>query len=442
MGGSCGTTTRRPNTPSSVRSSLDYLDWANKPLPFKIYTGLDGIAPPEDIGRFWLLSNGVLRWRRHPGGGVYGFHAAPCTGALYHVELYLATADRADLPAGLYHYGAHDHALRRLRDGDVRGVLLEAAGGFPALADAPLVFILTSTFWRNSWKYRARAYRHAYWDSAGILANLLASTAAEQVRTAVVMGFADEQVNRLLGVDCEREASVAVLAIGEGAAMRRRSKTLPELDLVTMPLSLRQVRYPEIEEAHRASALPSGETAAAWRTGTESTAPGMPAALFPAPYDVIRVRRSTRRFRPGPIERRQLDRMLAAAQQPIPGDSFPTQLVEPFVIVNAVDVREPGVYGPGLRLTVPGDYRREAGALALGQALGAAAAANIYFLADLDGVFARLGGRGYRVAQMAGGIAGGRVELMAVAEGVGATGLTFFDDEVTASSSPPQRADR
>lgn len=39
-------------------------------------------------------------------------------------------------------------------------------------------------------------------------------------------------------------------------------------------------------------------------------------------------------------------------------------------------------------------------------------------------------------AQMAGGIAGGRIELMAVAEGLGATGLTFFDDEVTRFFEP------
>ena len=128
--------------------------------------------------------------------------------------------------------------------------------------------------------------------------------------------------------------------------------------------------------------------------------------------------------------------MLEAAQQPVPGDCFSSDLVTPFLIVNAVDGLAPGVYGPELRLIRAGDFRLQAGALALGQPLGAEAAANIYFLADLDRVFARFGERGYRVAQMAGGIAGGRVELSAVAQGFGATGLTFFDDEVTAFFEP------
>jgi hypothetical protein len=96
---------------ASVRLSRHFLDWANKPLAFKVYTDLKPIQPLEDIGRLCLLSNGVLRWRRFRGGEPFGFRAAPCTGALYHVELYIASGERPDLSAGLYHYGAHVNAV-------------------------------------------------------------------------------------------------------------------------------------------------------------------------------------------------------------------------------------------------------------------------------------------------------------------------------------------
>jgi nitroreductase len=49
---------------------------------------------------------------------------------------------------------------------------------------------------------------------------------------------------------------------------------------------------------------------------------------------------------------------------------------------------------------------------------------------------AQLGNRGYRAAQLEGGIIGGRVYLGAYALGLGATGLTFFDDDVTRFFSP------
>ena len=55
---------------------------------------------------------------------------------------------------------------------------------------------------------------------------------------------------------------------------------------------------------------------------------------------------------------------------------------------------------------------------------------------DLRSVLERLGNRGYRAAQIEGGIVGGRLYLAAYAQRFGATGLTFFDDEVVDFFSP------
>jgi nitroreductase len=152
--------------------------------------------------------------------------------------------------------------------------------------------------------------------------------------------------------------------------------------------------------------------------------------------EVIGRRRSTRRVGRRPIGRAALEAILAAATAPIPGDTPMPETVAPFLIANAVDGVAPGVYGPDLEPIRHGDDRRAAGALALWQELGADAAVDLYFMSDLDRVSRRLGERGYRVAQMAGGIAGGRAELAATALGLGATGLTFFDDEVTRFFEP------
>jgi SagB-type dehydrogenase family enzyme len=422
---------------SSLAQSAHRLDWSNKPLPYKIYTSLEGTPLPDDLARLCRYSNGVLRWRQGPSGERYGFRAAPCTGALYHVELYLATAERSDLAAGLYHYGAHDHRLRQLRRGDLSGALLTASGAFAPLVSAPLILVLTSTFWRNAWKYRERAYRHAFWDSGVILANLLALPSETAGSASIVMGFVDDDVNRLVGADGTREAAVALVAIGSGAASSRETPLFDELALRTEPLSPREVRYRAIEEAHRASSLASADEVLAWRAraGAISETPAAPLAGPPI-EEVIRKRRSARRFSYGTIMREQLERAIAVACEPVPGDAFGADLVEPFVIVNAVEGLAPGTYGPGLMPIKQGDFRRAAGELALGQELGASAAADVYFLSDLDAVLGRFGDRGYRLTQIAGGIAGGRLELAATAMGLGTTGLTFFDDEVTRFFEP------
>ena len=61
---------------------------------------------------------------------------------------------------------------------------------------------------------------------------------------------------------------------------------------------------------------------------------------------------------------------------------------------------------------------------------------NVFFLADLDRAFARFGNRGYRAAQLEAGITGGRLYLSAYALRLGASGLTFYDDDVTTFFSP------
>ena len=89
-----------------------------------------------------------------------------------------------------------------------------------------------------------------------------------------------------------------------------------------------------------------------------------------------------------------------------------------------------------LELLRAGDFRRESGYLDLGQQLAADAAVNVYFLADLTAVLEQFGNRGYRLAQLEASVTAGRLYLAAYALGLGATGLTFFDDDVTDFFSP------
>jgi hypothetical protein len=83
-----------------------------------------------------------------------------------------------------------------------------------------------------------------------------------------------------------------------------------------------------------------------------------------------------------------------------------------------------------------GDFRNQAGYLGLEQQLPADAAVDVFFLSDLRPIFDRFGNRGYRAVQLEGGILGGKLYLAAYAQRLGATGLTFYDDDVTRFFSP------
>ncbi len=159
---------------------------------------------------------------------------------------------------------------------------------------------------------------------------------------------------------------------------------------------------------------------------------------------MIRRRGSTRRFARSPIGFEQLSTALERSVGPFPADFLDrggTLLNDAYLIANAVEGLPPGTYvldpdGAGLRLLRAGELRAEAGRLALGQDLGADAAVDVYFLADLERVLGRYGNRGYRAVQLEASINAGRLYLASYALGLGATGLTFFDDEVTELFSP------
>ena len=115
-----------------------------------------------------------------------------------------------------------------------------------------------------------------------------------------------------------------------------------------------------------------------------------------------------------------------------------------YLIVNAVEGLERGAYvmhrdKGALELLKEGDLRNETGYLALGQNLAADASVAIFFLTDLELVLGRFGNRGYRVAQLDASVSAGRIYLAAYAQGLGATGLTFYDDAVTEFFSPHAR---
>src|ERR1700693_6101195 len=98
----------------SIRNNPHFLDWANRPQPFKIYPKLQRLSLPrdvsqtgvaalsaishalsssradsvpdlQDLARILYYSAGITKQRRSPGGEIY-FCAAVCIGALSEIE--------------------------------------------------------------------------------------------------------------------------------------------------------------------------------------------------------------------------------------------------------------------------------------------------------------------------------------------------------------------
>ena len=474
------------HSPSSIRANAHWLDWSNHPIPFKIYPQLepirlnptvartevpalsavagtsiasevDTVPDLKTLGQLLYFSAGVTKKADYPGVEQY-FRAASCTGALYEFELYIVCGDLEALSAGVYQFGAGDFSLRRLREGDFREVLLRASGSNPAVARAQATIISTGTYWRNAWKYQARTYRHFGWDNGTILANMLAITSALRFPAQVTCGFVDSEVNQLLDLDTEREVAFSMIPLGSVSnPPPPPHEEISQLNLETVPLSESEVHHPAMGLMHQASSLRTVEEVAAWR-GSMPVAQGPSSrgeviSLRPLPDNeiskegiesVILRRGSTRRFAQLTLTLEQLSTMLDRATRGIPADFLDpvgSQLNDLYLIVNAVDGIEPGsyVYHSGdkeLERLKRGDFRGVAAHLGLDQQLPGDASVAVFFLAELKPILERFGNRGYRIVQLEAGILGGKLYLAAYAQRLGATGLTFYDDEVVEFFSP------
>jgi len=466
----------------SIGASAHYLDWDDKPAQFKEYGNLPSIALPRnfplpkensikaiagelqktsiqqiDLGvlsELLFFSAGLTRKVRF-GKELYYMRAASATGALYPIEIYVISGRIPGLEPGVYHFNPEQFSLAKLRDGDYRSALDDA--GSPDSQSAPFTLAFTSLAWRNAWKYEARSYRHWFWDSGVIAANLLATSNSAGLATTLELGFVDSEVDRLLGLEAKKEATVALAIVGAGHAERAPSmhKPIPNLALNVNPLTREEVDYPIIWETNESSGLGSRSETESWKTSlrpskrnVSPTTPSFPLRdpeedPSPALDEVILLRGSTRKFAREPISFDRLSTIIRASATDIPLDflSDNETLIDFYFIANDVQGLPAGSYFYNVDKNSVEQLklhrnRSMSGYLCLGQSLFGDASVVFFLMTNLTSALKSLGNRGYRAAQFEAGVRAGKIYLSSYAAGIGASGSTFFDDAVTEFFSP------
>ena len=449
---------------------------SHRPTPYKIYkntpqidlvldktpigiSALDAISTDNidnmtipDIGtlaRILYFSSGVTKKIKFQGLGEVDFRAASCTGALYHIEIYLVCSDLPGLGAGVYHFDPRHMKLNTIRLGDFREFVSSATAKEPSVNQSPAILIFTDVFSRNSIKYQSREYRHAFWDCGTILANTLAITSAHRIASKIITGFVDSSICQLLGLDMNKEAPIVILPLGRTSHETPPCPPLQEVNLDAIPSDY-EIEYPEINAMHESSCLLSEAEVASWKNQItmkqKSSAKLIPLGKnikVQEPLEKTIIRRgSTRKFSLESITFDQLSTILNCATAGTNSDfSCHELLSDVYIIANAVDGLESGSYHfvkkeNALEQLRKGNFRHASGNLGLDQDLPYDASVTIFFMVNLDKILEHFGNRGYRVAQLDAAISGGRMYLAAYALGLGATGLTFYDDLVTNFFSP------
>ncbi len=129
-----------------------------------------------------------------------GLRTAPSAGALYPLELYVASS------AGFYLYDPQHHELQRRSSRDVRSALYEAALKQEAVRQASAVFVISAVYSRTAQKYgNARAPRYVHMEAGHAAQNLLLEAVALGLEAVPVGAFDDAQVEKVLGLPTEEQ---------------------------------------------------------------------------------------------------------------------------------------------------------------------------------------------------------------------------------------------
>lgn len=137
----------------------------------------------------------------------------PSGGALFPIELYVASAAVEGLPAAVSYYDARQHKLRVL-PGISPTTIRSAETADESVAPAACTLILTGVFERSVQKYGPRGYRLALIEAGHLMQNISLLAGALGLKALVSASFYEAEMEQALDIDGVSEAALALVIIG------------------------------------------------------------------------------------------------------------------------------------------------------------------------------------------------------------------------------------
>jgi SagB-type dehydrogenase family enzyme len=154
----------------------------------------------EELGQLLWAAQGITHER--------GLRTAPSAGALYPLEVYVATPD------GAFHYQPDGHRLELHKPADVRRELFEVALRQEPVRQAPAVFVIAAVYERTAAKYgQARSPRYVHLEAGHAAQNLLLESVALGLGAVPIGAFDDGGLQRVLGLPSDHEP-LYLIAVG------------------------------------------------------------------------------------------------------------------------------------------------------------------------------------------------------------------------------------
>ncbi len=156
-----------------------------------------------------------LLWAAQGITSPWGGRTAPSAGALYPLELYLVAGDVEGIDKGAYRYRPEEHELEKVKDGDIRAELAEAALGpnQEHVKDAAIDIVFTAVYERTTVKYKERGIRYARMEAGHAAQNVYLQAVSLDLGTVVIGAFSEDKVKEIVNAE-EQENPLYIMPVG------------------------------------------------------------------------------------------------------------------------------------------------------------------------------------------------------------------------------------
>ena len=181
----------------SVRKNANFLDWRSQPSNSKVYPHFYqrfAISDYEELEDLNLIG-GITFEKTYP-DGVYHLRSVPSAGGLFPCEVYVQLRGIKGLLNGIYHYDPKAASLVLLQEIDKDGVEYCFDDG---KKQKGLMFLISSVYFRSSWKYKDRAIRYVLLDAGHQLGSIYAGLCVMGKESEFVFEFDKLALNEMFG---------------------------------------------------------------------------------------------------------------------------------------------------------------------------------------------------------------------------------------------------
>jgi len=389
----------------SIRKNANFLDWRTQPKNFKTYPHFSQRFKIDDYEELKDLNliGGITFEKEYPEGRYY-LRTNPSAGGLCPCEIYIQLRGIKGLVSGIYHYEPLKATLCLLQEIDGDGVEHYFKD---KNKQKGITFLVSSIYFRSSWKYNNRSIRYILLDSGHQLGSIYAALCVMQKESTLLFDFDKLTLNDIFGF---RDDEMFTCGISSTVQTDKETKKLKQqLPFVSGCDFLETNEF--IEDIYNKTANYESQ-----KINELTFFDDIPSEMLKT---TILNRRSMRAFKQMSISKSEFEF--------ITKNIFEFALshnIEIYYTIHRVDDMKQGLYKSDTFVS-EGDFSEKSRYLSLEQNLGGQSAVTFYFTSNEEDAYQKVNILSGFIAQV--------IYLKSESKQIGCSGLgAYYDDETKA----------